>query len=187
MVDAPTLRSPIADVSPDFVPNRADAVIIRRIVRRAETPRAIKLFALEHRKLSDYGYWFTLSTLWVSYTGWSDLQQWKWLLSSLRPRRETSIMKPSELAVWRTLPDVLTVLRVHRPGEQDWISYTIDIEAAKRFAARRAAEAIQVYRVRKSDALCLFTRRGEAEVLVLDRRHAELWTTIRVVREAVTP
>lgn len=171
-----------ADISTDFRPNHRDSVIIGRIMKHEATPLAIKAFVAEHTKLSDYGYWFTLSTLWVSYTGWSDLQTWKWLFSSRRPGRDTSIMKPSELATWQKLPDKLTLLRVHRSGEEDWISYTVDLEAAKRFASRRNANAVHVYKVDRRHAMCLFTRRGEWEVIVLDRRHAVLDRVLPVVR-----
>lgn len=167
-----SLGSDLRDISPDFIANDIDAKILRRIIRLAETPEAIKLFAAEHRKLTDCGYWFGLGTLWVSYTGYSDLQQWKWLFSSTRPNRSTSLMKPSELAIWKELPSVLTMLRVHRAKEEDWISYTLSIDAAKRFAAKRNAKSIAVYEVEKRNALCLFTRQCESEVLVLNRFHA---------------
>lgn len=172
MNSLPAYLNPLHDVSKDFRPSPADARVIRRILRVAETPQAIKLFAAEHRKLTDYSYWFVLGTLWVSYTGWSDLQQWKWLFSSKRPCRASSLMKPSELAAWHDLPDTLDLLRVHRPGETDWISYTLDPVVAQRIADRRGVPAPTPYRCKKTDALCLFLRRGEAEVLVLDRRHA---------------
>ncbi len=179
-----SLGSDLLDVSPDFAPNPIDAKYIYQVARLDKTADAIKLFSEIHWKLSDYGYWFLLGTLWVSYTGWSDLQRWKWLFQSARPKRETSLMKPSEYRLWQSLPDQLTVMRVHRPGEIDWISYTLDIKAAKRFAAARNAKAIDVYEVQRSRALCLFTRRCEAEVLVLDRREANHVETIAVVTEA---
>lgn len=173
-----SLGGEFMDVSPDFRPNSADARILRRISKHNTSPRAIRMFADEHHKLTDYGYWFALGTLWVNYTGWSDLQQWKWLFSSTRPHRETSLMKPSELRAWRSMPDVLEVMRVHRPGEEDWISYTLDTVVANRFAVQRRVNTIDVYQVDKADALCLFLRRCESEVLVLDRQRARHVATI---------
>lgn len=164
-----SLGNDVVDISPDFVPNRTDAAIVRRIGKLQESPRAIKEFARECHKLSDYSYWFLLGTLWVCYTGWSDLQQWKWLFSSNRPKRETSLMKPSELKVWRNLPETIVAYRAPRIGEQDWISYTIDPNAALRFATERGSEHIDTYEFARCDALCIFTRRVESEIIVIDR------------------
>ena len=94
------------DISPDFRPNMRDARIIKGILKHEATPRAIERFARDANDLTDYAYWFTLGTLWVSYTGWSDLALWKRLFSSKRRNRETSLMKPSELDVLRALPEL---------------------------------------------------------------------------------
>lgn len=75
----------MTDISPNFVRNDTDAAIFRRLTILAETPRAIVEFDRKCHRLSDYGYWFGLSTLWVSYTGFSDLRRWKRLFSSDRP------------------------------------------------------------------------------------------------------
>lgn len=167
------------DVSPDFKWNKYDALVMEKILRYAETPKAIRVFSNEHRGLSDYGYWFALGTLWVSYTGWSDLGLWKRLLASPRPKRETSLMKPSELTVFREFPECFPVYRAHRPGETDWISYTIHPKTAAKFALRRGVSEIQEYEMSKKDALCLFLRRGEFEVLSLSP--AKSVRTIQVV------
>ena len=181
----PSLGNDLKDISPDFQPHRASTVVVSRIVKKAKTPQAIKAFADECHKLSDYWYWFVLGTLWVDYTGWSDLQLWKHLFSSNRPNRASSLMKPSELHVFNQLPDVITAARVHRPGEDDWISYTISGDAAKRFASKRQAGAIDLYEFKRSDALCLFTRRCESELLVIDRRLAMHVRSIPVIHKAV--
>ncbi|MCI1071434.1 hypothetical protein [Lactococcus lactis] len=49
-------------------------------------------------ELSDYAYWFMLSILWVSYSGFSDLELCKELFSRNRPNKSISLMKPDELA-----------------------------------------------------------------------------------------
>lgn len=170
------------DVSPDFRWDKQDVKVIEKILPLEGTPEAITAFCRHAYKLTDYAYWFLLSTLWVSYTGWSDLELWKRLFSSTRGGRETSIMKPSELGVFRTLANPLTLYRAHRPNENDWISYTLFAEKAAEFAARRGVDEVKVYRVAKEDALSLFLRRGEFEVLVLDKSKAECLTTIQVVR-----
>lgn len=169
------------DISPDFRPSKLDAEIFARILPHEATPKAIRTFNCVYRPLSDYGYWFMLGTLWVSYTGHSDLELWKRLLRSPRPNRDTSLMKPSELNAWRALPEVLTLYRAHRLGEADWIAYTLNPDIAARFALEREVREVTEYRVNKSDALCLFLRRGEEEVLVLDRTKARFVRVMDIV------
>jgi hypothetical protein len=168
------------DISPDFSWNKKDWQTIQKVLPHEATPEAVKAFARYAYRLSDYGYWFLLSTLWVSYTGWSDLDLWKRLFLSTRGNRETSIMKPSELAVFRALGDPLTLYRAHRSEETDWISYTLSPLKAAEFAARRGVDQVKEYRVAKVDALCLFLRRGEFEALVLDKAKAEFVREVTV-------
>lgn len=173
------------DISPDFKHSKLDAGIIGKILPHAQTGKAIRVFNNHHRQLSDYAYWFTLGTLWVNYSGWSELALWRRLLSSDRPNRDTSLMKPSELAVWRTLPPVLTLYRAHRPDETDWIAYTLDAQKAAGFASRRGVDRVGIYTLPRPAALCLFLRRGEAEILALDRDAATFqnWAQIVYARE----
>lgn len=160
------------DISPNFRGyNPQHAAIIDDILRYEETPRAITRFAELERGLDDYWYWFVLSTLWVSYSGWSDLQLWKRLFRGSRPKRATSIMKPSEWAAYRALPARITAYRAHRPGETDWISYTIDRELAERWVKQRGGH-LATYELRKVDCLALFLRRGESEILMLEPKKA---------------
>lgn len=170
------------DVSPDFRYNRTDEATIKKILPFEATPDAIRVFARYEWRLSDYAYWFMLGTLWVSYTGWSELRDWIALFSSSRPNRETSLMKPSELAAFRKLPDPLTLYRAHRPNETQWISYALIPEKAAEFAARRNVGELSEYRVAKNDVLALFLRRGEYEVLVLDQQRTEFVRRVPVVK-----
>src|SRR5206468_2126860 len=105
----------------------------------------------------------------------------KELFSSTRQKRETGLMKPSELRAFRVLPDTLTVYRAHRPGETDWIAYTLDAETAARFTVERGVSEVTAYEVDKIDVLALFLRRGESEVLILDRTRPRLMRRIEVV------
>ena len=171
----------ISDISPDFRWNKKDLQTINKILPYEATPEAIQLFQRYAYRLTDYAYWFLLSTLWVSYTGFSDLEAWKQLFLSTRSNRETSIMKPSELGLFRALQGTLAVYRAHRPDEPDWISYTLSAEQAGKFAAHRKVSQVKQYRIAKADVLCLFLRRGELEVLVLDKGRAELVRDIPVV------
>jgi len=171
---APTLRglAPAApvDVSPDWRGStRRERRILMDLVKLEATPKAIVRFARDCDHLSDYWYWFTLGTLWVSYSSHSDLGLWKRLFSAPRPNRATSLMKPSELQQLIGLPEYFRAYRAHRRGEKDWIAYTLDQQKAAMFARQREVDIVAEYAVQKRDVLALFTRRGEAEVIVINR------------------
>lgn len=157
----------MSDVSPDFHYCKKDDRIIKRLLKYSETPQAIVEFEKECKRLSDYAYWFVLGTLWVSYTGFSDLKLWRRLFESDRPQRATGLMKPSELDVLARLPNVLSVYRAHRTDEQDWLAYTIDPKISARFAIERGVSDFIEYRMDKTSALAYFHRRGECELLTL--------------------
>lgn len=160
----------MTDISPDWKGStRRERRIITGLVKYQGTPQAIARFAEDCRELSDYWYWFTLGTLWVNYSGHSDLTMWKRLFSAPRPNRATSLMKPSEMRSFDALPERFEAYRAHRTGEQDWIAYTVDRQVAARFADERGVEFVMAYAIAKRDVLALFTRRGEAEILVLNR------------------
>lgn len=169
------------DITPDFEYRESDARVGRLLLKCAETPKAIRVFDEHCKALSSSAYWFYLSTLWVSYSGWSDLDLWKRLFSSPRKYRETSLMKPSELAFYRALPETIHAFRAHRPGEEDWIAYTLSSDVAARFAAERGIESVGLYEIPKAAALAYFTRRGEAEILVLDKANAKWLRDVPVV------
>lgn len=171
-----------SDISPAFRPNFEDSVILRGVLQHEATPQAILYFAEHCHRLTDYAYWFGLGTLWVSYTGFSELSLWRRLFSSNRPGRDECLMKPSELKALRSLPYKIRVGRAVRNGETDCLSYTLDPEAAKRFAANRDCKVIDVYEVQRRNVLALFLRRGESEVLVLDRDRLRLVSSVPVVR-----
>lgn len=170
------------EVSPDFVRNKYDGAVAFKLMRVANTPRAIRCFSNECRGLSDYAYWFFLGTLWVSYSGFSDLKLWRRLFSSDRPNRATSLMKPSELKLFNALPDPVTAYRAPRAGETDWIALTISSDEAVRFAGQRDGDCVDVYDVPKSAVIALFTRRGEWEIIVLDRTAPTPKGSIPVIR-----
>ena len=171
------------DVSPDFRWNKSDLQTIKKIMPHEATPEAVKVFSRYAYRLTDYGYWFLLSTLWVSDPRGGDLDEWRSLFLSPRSNRETSIMKPSELKVWRLMDNDLMLYRAHKPAENDWISYSILGEKAAEFACRYGVDKVSEYRVAKEDVLCLFLRGGEFEVLVLDRSKVEFIRDIPVVVE----
>lgn len=160
------------DVSPLFQLDERSSAILVDILPYEGTPEAIFRFADCCDGLTDYWYWFMLGVLWVNYTGWSSLDLWRELFASRRPNRQQCLMKPHELREFRGMPERLTVYRAHRREEQDWVSYTLSLETARRFLESRPEGHVTEYTVRKRSVLALFLRRGEQEVLVLDRRDA---------------
>lgn len=79
-------------------------------------------------------------------------------------------MKPDELSALKKLPNKLTVYRAHRENELDWIAYTLDKKIAERFARERGSSEVTTYKVKKSDVLAYFTRRGEQEIIIIDNK-----------------
>jgi hypothetical protein len=172
----------LSNISPDWQGStRAELRIAQEILKREATPAAIVYFGKHCRRLGDYWYWYLLSTLWVQYTGHSDLNLWKRLFKADRPNRATSLMKPDEVRAFEQLPDPVIGFRAHRPGETDWIAYTLNFETALRFASERGSPRIVAYTISKADILALFLRRGESEILVLDRRKPKQKGTIEIV------
>lgn len=178
--------TPLADldISPLSKPNFTDSKIIKKIMRHEKTGRAIVEFDKYKSKLSDYGYWFVLSTLWVSYTGWSDLRLWKRLFNSNRPSRKLSIMKPSEVRKFDQLPESLSVYRAKREGELDCIAYTLNPEIASTWAVKRGVSEVHCYEVNKQDVLALFLRRNEHEIIVLDQSKVRFTSTMKIVNDS---
>lgn len=162
----------INDISPDW--NGSTAVerqALERILAFEATPMAILQFNELQGWLDDYWYWFTLGTLWVSYSGWSDLYLWKHLFRAGRMKRATSLMKPSEWEAFKRLPDRFTAYRSHRPNETDWISYTLNEEIADRWTEQRGGHT-QAYTLKRKDCQALLLRRNESEIIMLDTKKA---------------
>ncbi|WP_318493428.1 hypothetical protein [Photobacterium leiognathi] len=159
------------DISPiASKPNFKDDKIIKKILRHEGTGKAIVTFDRYKNSLTDYCYWYLLSTLWVSYSGFSDLRLWKKLFLSNRPLQEQSIMKPSELRAFNHLPEHgIVAYRAKRINETDCIAYTLDWTVAKKMALSRNVKLIHAYHLSKRDITALFLRRGEHEVIVLDK------------------
>lgn len=145
----PSLGHDLKDISPDFQPHRASNVVVSRIIRKAKTPQAVKAFATECHKLSDYWYWFVLGTLWVDYTGWSDLQLWKHLFSSNRPNRASSLMKPSELHVFNQLPEVITA--GPKGGGMAAVDVTLEAQTGESHAQGQVSNRINQHRDGRED------------------------------------
>ncbi len=169
-----TIDMALRDISPDWTGSTpAEQKITTKLIRLQKMPAALFHFSKNQGQLSNYWYWFLLSTLWVNYNGMTELATWRRLFASQRPNRLTSIMKPSELAAFKQLPETVTAFRAHRVGEQDWIAYTLNPERAVEFAHRREVGEVMGYEIPSAALLALFLRRGESEVLLLDRSQAK--------------
>jgi hypothetical protein len=159
------------DISAAFTPNQSDAAIMGHLLQFEGTERAVVEFTHACGFLSDLAYWYTLGTLWVSYTGWSEIAMWRRLLSADRSDRTRALLRPSEYEALKRLPQRFSAFRAHRLGETDWLSYTLNPVTAALFTRRRGVERFTEYSVPRKDVTALFLRRGEDEILVLDRRH----------------
>jgi hypothetical protein len=165
---------PNNDVSPQFKLNFRDSKFIKNLISLKETPKAIGYFDKNKHKASDYAYWFGLSTLWVSYTGYSDIKVWRKLFSSSRKNKLQSIMKPSELFEYQNLPQEVIAYRAKRVGETEWLAYTLNTKVAGRMAKARGVNMIYQYSINKRDITALFLRREEFEVIVTDQSKPKL-------------
>lgn len=181
MIEQLIIEERMQDISPEFKYNPRDAKLMSELLKYESTPQAvIKFEELSDKFKTDYAYWFALSTLWVSYTGWSELSLWKRLFSSTRPKRAKCIMKPSEYKRFKQLPYFVTIYRAKRKGEDDWIAYTLDLNIAIRFAIERKVLQVYEYKVKSKDIMALFLRRGEKEVIVLDVNKPVLQKIIKI-------
>ncbi len=96
------------NISPVFRSDGYDAEAAAELIKFEGTGAAIVRFAELADGLSDYAYWFILGTLWVSYSGGSDLDLWKRLFASPRRLRKVSLMKPDEYRAFKALPAKMT-------------------------------------------------------------------------------
>ena len=172
------------DISPKFRWNVKGMNVAEKVIKLDGTPDAIKYFASVCDSLTDYDYWYILSTLWIGYSGGVEIELWRKLFSSGRYNREKCIMKPLELERFKQLPWFVTIYRAHRQGETDWIAYTLDPLIAARFARERGVDRVREYMVKRKDILSLFLRRNESEVLVLDKSKIVFKREIMVIQKA---
>lgn len=160
------------NISTSFRPNPYDAAVAEELLQlttvQKQPQKCLPAFDRYHKQLTDYSFWYLLSTIWVSYSGFSDLDLWIKHFGSDRPDREKSIMKPNELKAFKRLPKMVTAYRAHRHGETKFISYTTSLDAAKRFARARKVNHVVKYKVPREKILAYFLRRKEFELIVVD-------------------
>lgn len=161
--------------------NAIDSRIVSELIANEKTPKQFEILDREAYRMTDSCYWFCLSTLWVASSEIAGLEDWKRLFSVKRPNKAISLMKPDELKALAKLPNKIEVFRAHREGETDWIAYSTNPRIAINFANRYGVSEITVGRVKKHDVTALFLRRGEQEVIVLDKSLVKKVTTIQLM------
>lgn len=125
-------------------------------------------------EISDRQYWELVSSVWTdSENIYQNAMEWAILLGSDRGERE-AMMNEDELAIYRALPDPITVYRgAIEYLNDEGLSWTTNRERAhwfaRRFASLRDGDAIVLTgTVAKKDALAYFDERNESEILVVE-------------------
>lgn len=165
------------NISTAFKFNESDAKLMTRFIT-AKTNQQMDCFLDIEDQLTDYAYWYLLTTMWINESTIYPISTWKKLFSAKRANRLVSIMKPNELALYRKLPNKLILYRAHSKNETDWISYTIDLETAFKFAEMKNVDEVVEYKIKKHDCYALFLRRDESEIICLNK---DLAKQIRII------
>lgn len=170
------------NISTGFKYNETDARLMS-IIMTTQPERKIEVFQEMANQLSDYAYWFLLSTMWVKDSNYAPISVWKKLFNEKRMNKAISLMKPDELTALKNLPSKLTAYRAHSKDESDWISYTLDLKTAIEFAKRKQVDEIVEYKMKKHDCQALFLRRGETEIICIDKTLAKKKRVILINEE----
>ena len=78
-------------ISTSFKYNERDARLIS-IIMTTQSGKKIEVFQELANQLSDYAYWFLLSTLWVKDSNYAPISVWKKLFSGKRRNKAISLM-----------------------------------------------------------------------------------------------
>lgn len=160
------------DISPRFRPNENDSNFARALSYFERNGYPICFFNTHKSHLTDYSYWFFLGTIWIAHSEQAPTALWQELFSSQRPHRSACLMKPTELKYFRELPKEVSCYRAHSPAGDGFIAYTLDLDTVRKFASIKGIDTITEYLIPKKHLLALFLRRGEYEVLCLDKDKA---------------
>jgi len=148
-----------------------DAVLHRkynRIIYLHERPYRLQAFISIAKDLPDETYWSLLASIWTdTENAWQNLEQWRELFSSSRPKRER-LMDRDEVLALSSLPDTVKVYRGCQKGiNEDGISWTLKRDKAEWFATRLGKDGVVLEKeISKSDIIAVFTNRNEFEVIV---------------------
>lgn len=146
--------------------NKHDSALVQEIIRHQQGPMAATCAALAPQIGDDATYWLVVASCWIAAGVAADVGTiWRPLFTADRGAR-WKMMKPPDRRRWRSLPDVVVVHRAVAPNERhdDAIAWTLDKAVCERLYPTRK---IVTRRVPKTMIEALWTRRGEAEVLIL--------------------
>lgn len=151
------------DISRTFKPLEVDKKVALELIKNTDAQgvaneKAIHCFLAHKDVISDYAYWYFLSTIWVSTSSGLDIETWKKLFLSKRSNRIRCLMKPSEVAYYKRLPVLIKVYRAHKVKEHDWISYSKSLEVAVMFVGIKNANKIVEYRIPRKYIYAIFLR-----------------------------
>lgn len=167
------------NISTAFKFNESDAKLMTRFIT-AKTNQQMDCFLSIEAQLTDYAYWYLLTTMWINESTIYSIEGWKKLFSAKRSNRLVSVMKPDELTLFKQLPSKVRLYRAHSEDETDWISYTLDPETAIKFAKMKNINEIVEYKVKKHDCYALFLRREESEIICLDKSFVKKVKVIKI-------
>jgi hypothetical protein len=138
-----------------------------QIVFLHERPYRLDAFKKIAADLPDEKYWSLLSSIWTdTENAWQNLEDWRTLFGSDRPKRQ-SLMDWDEQLALSSLADTVTIYRGCEKGiNEDGISWTLKRDKAEWFANRFSKDGIVLEKqISKSDIIAVFTGRNEFEVI----------------------
>jgi hypothetical protein len=155
----------VNNVSSDFKWCAKDYKVAKGLLRHENTRAAFDYFWARQDKLTDYGYWYMLGTLWVLNPLDIHIDDWRDLFTN--PRRKlirSSLMKPDELQAWRALPDTVQCWRAVSGREYRPMSFTTSRGVAD-LMARVDLRIVEQFEIPKKEVTAYFLRCGEFEIL----------------------
>ena len=142
-----------------------------KIIYLHERPYRLDAFLKIANELPDEKYWSLLSSIWTdTENAWQNLETWKSLFESNRPKREY-LMDWDERLALDSLADTVKVYRGCQKGiNENGISWTLKRDKAEWFAKRFSKDGIVLEKeISKSDIIAVFTGRNEFEVIYKER------------------
>lgn len=139
-----------------------------RVVYLHERPYRLQAFIQIAKYLSDEKYWSLLASIWTdTENAWQNLDEWRKLFNSSRPKRQR-LMDRDEVLAYDSLPDTVKIYRGCQKGiNKDGISWTLKRDKAEWFATRFSKDGVVLEKeIQKKDIIAVFTNRNEFEVIV---------------------
>lgn len=139
-----------------------------RVVYLHERPYRLQAFIQIAKYLSDEKYWSLLASIWTdTENAWQNLDEWRKLFNSSRPKRQR-LMDRDEVLAYDSLPDTVKIYRGCQKGiNEDGISWTLKRDKAEWFATRFSKDGVVLEKeIQKKDIIAVFTNRNEFEVIV---------------------